>query len=252
MQQAQELYREGKLTEAIISLQALLREKPADRRARNFLFELLCFTGEFDRARKQLAVLAEDSNETRLGVSFYFAALAAEAERQAWYEDSAPRSGEDAEEPDPSVQPDSVRGTCDGEQFAGIRDLDDRLGGSLEFLTAGKYHRIAFRNLASLEFSAPVRVRDTYWRTANAELSADMDSTALDSILVPVLYPQTFLFDDDQTRLGRNTDFAVDGKGHEIPCGQRILIVGGRQIPLLEIQSITFDAPVSPAEAGNA
>ena len=67
-----------------------MREQPADARARTFLFELLCFAGEFERARKQLSALAQDANDTRLGVTFYLAALTAEIDRQAFYEEDAP------------------------------------------------------------------------------------------------------------------------------------------------------------------
>ncbi len=252
MQRAQELYREGKLTEAISQLQAVLRDKPTDKRARTFLFELLCFAGEFDRARKQLGVLAEETQQTKLGVSFYLAALSAETDRQAWYQLPAPpvigSAGGDSAVG--SADGGTVSGVCDGVSFTGIHDLDPRLGGSLEFLTAGKYHRIAFRNLARLEFSPTVRARDAYWRVATLEFSAAMGSNELDSILVPVLYPQTYLFEDDQTRLGRTTDFALSGGGEEIPCGQRILLIGGREVPLLEITSITFDDP-EPAGGGS-
>jgi type VI secretion system protein ImpE len=247
MQRAQELFREGKLTEAISHLQSVLRDKPTDKRARTFLFELLCFAGEFDRARKQLGVLAEDTQQTKLGVSFYLAALSAEMDRQAWYQLPAPpvvdSTGEDS-------TGGSVRGVCDGVPFSGIHDLDSRLGGSLEFLTAGKYHRVAFSNLARLEFSPTVRARDAYWRVATLEFTAEMGSTQLDSILVPVLYPQTYLFEDDLTRLGRTTDFAETAEGEEIPCGQRILVIGGREIPILEITSIDFDG-TGPAGGGS-
>jgi type VI secretion system protein ImpE len=229
---AQDLYREGRLAEAIASLQAHLRDQPGDQRARSFLFELLCFAGEFDRARKQLLAFAQDSNDSRLGVTFYFAALTAETERQAWYEDGS------ASEPAPEGD---VSGVCNGRPFRGISDLDGRLGGSLEFLAAGKYHRIAFRNLKRIEMSPPTRVRDLYWRTARAETSAQLGSSEIDSMLVPVLYPHSYLFDDDRTRLGRTTDFALSAAGVEIPCGQRILVVGGEQIPLLEIHSLEFD-----------
>lgn len=231
MRRAQDLYREGKLTEAVESLQAHLREQPADARARTFLFELLCFAGEFERARKQLSALAQESNDTRLGVTYYLAALTAEIDRQSFYEEDAP-----AEPPDGT----SVSGTCNGKPFTGIRDLDSRLDGALEFLAAGKYHRIAFRNLARIEFTAPAQLRDLYWRTARAETTGQLGSTAIESMLVPVLYPHTYLFDDDRTRIGRTTDFALNTSGAEIPCGQRILIVGDEQVPLLEIQSIEF------------
>lgn len=232
MRQAQDFYREGRLTEAIASLQSHLRDQPGDQRARSFLFELLCFAGEFDRARKQLLAFAQDSNNSRLGVTFYVAALTAEKERQAWYEDGSafePASGGE------------VSGVCNGRPFKGISDLDRRLGGSLEFLVAGKYHRIAFRNLRRIEMSSPTRVRDLYWRTASAEMSEQLGSTEIDSMLIPVLYPHSWLFEDDRTRLGRTTDFAISSTGAEIPCGQRILVMGGEQIPLLDIQSIEFD-----------
>src|SRR3954452_2729171 len=106
MQHAEELYREGKLTEAIASLQALLRDHPGEKRARNFLFELLCFAGEFERARKQLAVLADDSQGSRYGIAFYLAALSGEMERQAYYE-----GGESAAAPTPSPDAEPVKGT---------------------------------------------------------------------------------------------------------------------------------------------
>jgi type VI secretion system protein ImpE len=243
VRRAQDLYREGRLTEAVESLQAHLRDQPADARARTFLFELLCFGGEFERARKQLSALAQESNDTRLGVTFYLAALTAEIDRQTFYEENAR-----AEPPEGT----SVSGTCNGKPFIGIRDLDSRLGGALEFLAAGKYHRIAFRNLVRIEFNAPVQLRDLYWRAARAETTGQLGSSAIDSMLVPVLYPQTFLFDDDQTRLGRATDFALGPSGAEIPCGQRILLIGDEQIPLLEIESLEFDIvtadPLASAE----
>lgn len=233
MNQAQELYREGKLTEAIASLQTYLRDRPGEKTARSFLFELLCFAGEFDRARKQLSILAEGSKESGLGAAFYLAALAGETERQAWYDNApgtkAPASG------------DPVNGCLDGKPFAGIRDIDPRMGESLELFAAGNYHRISLRNLKAITFDPPARVRDLYWRTAAIETSAEMGSSDLDSILVPVLYPQTWLFDDDLTRLGRTTDFAPSGAGFEVPFGQRIFEMGGRQVPILEIRRIEFD-----------
>jgi len=55
----QELYRAGRLTDAIKALSAELRDNPTDIRRRTFLFELLCFAGEYDRADKQLEVLGQ-------------------------------------------------------------------------------------------------------------------------------------------------------------------------------------------------
>ena len=51
---AKELLDAGKVREAEKVLSAFLRNNPADTALRTFLFELLCFSGQYDRAEKQL------------------------------------------------------------------------------------------------------------------------------------------------------------------------------------------------------
>ncbi|MGA9389246.1 MAG: virulence protein SciE type, partial [Candidatus Sulfotelmatobacter sp.] len=55
----QELYRAGHLNDAIKAVSAEVRDNPTDARRRVFLFELLCFAGEYERADKQLEVLGQ-------------------------------------------------------------------------------------------------------------------------------------------------------------------------------------------------
>jgi len=55
---AKELFAAGRVREAEKWLTAYLREHPADTEKRVFLFELLCFAGDYARAEKQLSVLA--------------------------------------------------------------------------------------------------------------------------------------------------------------------------------------------------
>ena len=62
---AKELFQAGRLDEAIQALGAELRDNPADARRRTFLFELLCFAGEFDRAEKHLDILADGEQGRR-------------------------------------------------------------------------------------------------------------------------------------------------------------------------------------------
>ena len=59
----QELYRNGRLREAITALGEELRKSPLDVKRRTFLFELLCFAGEYGRAEKQLTVLADSRQD---------------------------------------------------------------------------------------------------------------------------------------------------------------------------------------------
>jgi len=79
---AQELYRAGRLTEALTALSAEVRDNPTDARRRTFLFELLCFAGEYTRADKQLEVLGQGGPTSEIGVLLYRSALFAERQRQ--------------------------------------------------------------------------------------------------------------------------------------------------------------------------
>ena len=58
-----ELYKQGKLQEAIDAQIQAVKAKPGDQSLRLFLFELFAFAGEFDRAHKQIDVLKFDEPE---------------------------------------------------------------------------------------------------------------------------------------------------------------------------------------------
>lgn len=68
---ARELFQAGRLNEAVTALGAELRSDPTDTRRRIFLFELLCFAGEYDRAEKQLDVIAQSGREADMGALLY-------------------------------------------------------------------------------------------------------------------------------------------------------------------------------------
>ena len=78
---ARELYQAGKLDEAVQALNAEIRDNPTDKKRRTFLFELLCFAGNYERAEKQLEILAQETTETMAGALLYRAALHAERTR---------------------------------------------------------------------------------------------------------------------------------------------------------------------------
>src|SRR5262249_33151083 len=77
---AKELMDAGQLGPAVARLGEDLRARPADRTARTFLFELLCFSNDFDRAERQLDVLGNPDGDP-LGVQVYRSLLAAERTR---------------------------------------------------------------------------------------------------------------------------------------------------------------------------
>src|SRR6187399_958412 len=103
---AQSLFKAGRLDDAIEALSAELRDNPTDAQRRTFLFELLCFAGNFDRAEKQLAILGQGSKEAAMGTLLYQSALHAERTRQTMFtDDRLPVSTE---------PPQTVSGTLNG------------------------------------------------------------------------------------------------------------------------------------------
>jgi type VI secretion system protein ImpE len=97
VQTARELFEAGKLNQAIEALGAELRDNPSDAQRRTFLFELLCFSGNWDRADKQLEILAgsdpSGTKDRRLGALLYRAAITAERTRQEMFREKAPGNG---------------------------------------------------------------------------------------------------------------------------------------------------------------
>ncbi len=72
---AKELYRAGQLNAAVQALVGELRDNPGDTQRRVFLFELLSFSGEYDRAEKQLDVLSKEGPDALTGTLLYRAAM---------------------------------------------------------------------------------------------------------------------------------------------------------------------------------
>src|SRR3984957_10170947 len=130
---AQELYRAGRLTDALKALSAEVRDNPTDARRRTFLFELLCFAGEYARADKQLEVLGQAGPNSEIGVMVYRSALFAERQRQDLFtRGEFPKPTRDSAETAPF-------GLNKGKPFKVFLDADPRIGPRLELFAAGNY-----------------------------------------------------------------------------------------------------------------
>ena len=128
MTKAKQLFEAGRVSEAISALGSWLRDHPEDVPRRTFLFELLCFAGQYDRAEKQLSVLSQGSKEAELGATLYYAALHAERERNELFRKQAFP---------PSQATDQLSGTLNGKPFSSFRDADPDIGARLEDYAAG-------------------------------------------------------------------------------------------------------------------
>ena len=226
---ARELFQAGKLTEALEALSSQVRENPTDVRLRTFLFELLCFAGQFDRAEKQLDVLARESPASEAGALLYRGAIYAEKTRQEVF---ARKEFAEAGEAKP------VAGALNGRPFQSLSDADPRIGARLEVLAAGGYLWIPFEHLASVQVAPPRRLRDLLWLPAMVRVSPSLKGRELGEVLLPVMSPLSWQHPDDQVRLGRVTVWELDDEGNEIPYGQKLLLVDGEEFPLLEVRTL--------------
>jgi type VI secretion system protein ImpE len=79
--QAKERFDAGQLSAAIAQLNVDVQSHPTDTRLRTFLFELLCFAGDYRRAERQLDVLGSQDVTTEVGGQVYRNILEAEKAR---------------------------------------------------------------------------------------------------------------------------------------------------------------------------
>lgn len=230
MTSARELFESGKLNEAIDALGAELRERPSDAQRRTFLFELLCFAGNWDRADKQLDILAGDDKDRRMGALLYRAAINAERTRQEMFREKVAADAKKT----------GLSGCINGRQFQSIQDADPRIGARLEVLAGPNYMWVPFEQITVLEIDPPKRLRDLLWAPARVHTTEGFEGGDLGEVLLPVLSPDCASHSDEAVRLGRMTVWEPGPDGAEIPCGQKMLLADGEEFPLLEIRRLEF------------
>lgn len=236
---AQELYRAGRLSDSIKALSAEVRDNPTDARRRTFLFELLCFAGDYERADKQLEVLAQAGPDTELGVLLYRSALYAERQRHDLFERGAL--------PTPQDEAADRTGVVNSQQFSWISDADPRVGARLELFAAGNYLLLPLEHVASIQIPAPRRLRDLLWTPAAVRTTPAFKGTELGEVLLPVLAPFSWRHPDEAVRLGRLTVWErPENCEYQIPFGQKMWLVDDDEIPFLELRSLEFN-PASVA-----
>jgi type VI secretion system protein ImpE len=236
----QELYREGRLTDAIKALGAELRDNPTDVKRRTFLFELLCFAGEWERADKQLEVLGEAGPQSEMGVMLYRSALFAERQRQDLFERGEFPTEKDEDESDRG-------GQVNGKPFSYFSDADPRTGARLELFAAGNYLLLPLEHVASIQIPPPKRLRDLLWTPAAVRTTPSFKGTELGEVLLPVLAPFSWKHPDETVRLGRMTVWEKSaGHEYQVPLGQKMWLVDEEEIPLLELRALEFN-PASVA-----
>ena len=84
---ANELFKSGKLTDAIDAQVADVKAHPADQGKRLFLFEMLAFHGDLERARRQIEAINHDEPELVAATQAYRKLLDSEQLRRRLFND---------------------------------------------------------------------------------------------------------------------------------------------------------------------
>src|SRR5215470_2495672 len=188
MPTAKELLEAGQLKSAIDAQVAEVKANPTDVPRRTFLFELLCFAGEWDRAEKQIDVVGQQNVQAAMAVQVYRSIIQAERERERLFDAgvaphflteptpfvdtqlealAALRAGDaagartlldKAEEARPAIS-----GTWNGTAFLDIRDFNDLVAPVLELIVKDKYVWLPFNQARTISIEPPKKLRDLLW-----------------------------------------------------------------------------------------
>ena len=237
MPSARELYAAGQLDAAIEQLGNEIRSNPTDAQRRTFLFELLSFAGQYDRAEKQLDVLARGGSQAEMGTLLYRAALQAERIREHMFS-----TGDFPTD----MAPAPVAGTLNGRPFSSIEDADARIGARLEVMAGGRYLWIPFASISALHAEPPQRLRDLRWAPTRLSTGPAVRDMELGEVLLPLLTPAAWRASDPELRLGRATDWEDLPDGDFAPVGQKVLRVDDELVPLVEVRDLVITPGVTP------
>jgi type VI secretion system protein ImpE len=255
-----DLFRDGRLADALDAAGEAVRAAPKSADARVLLAELLLFAGNFERADAVLnAAGAVDPSSAIVVVEFRQLLRAAEARRLVLRDGKVPeflgepsvaqqhllraqvarRAGDGDGAAEAAAEAETTRlkigGRAADSEFMDFRDADDLWAGTFEVLTTtGKYFWIPAERVASMEFHAPKRLRDLYWRRCSMVVRDGPDG----DVYMPVLYDDRTGTTDDGLRLGRRTEWSETAP--VTGTGQRLFLVDEDGIPIQDLKSIDF------------
>lgn len=256
--------RAGELDQAIALMNAEVRQHPADIDRRGVLAELLCISGNLERADAILDSISTLDPKSAVGVALFRQIIRAEQARQQFLLEGrlpeftkrpagamevelraaiALREGAEDEAAALLAEAESARphvaGIANDQRFDDFRDLDDLSAAHLEVLTAtGKYYWIPVADVKSLEFRKPERRRDFIWRRASISVVDGPEG----EIFIPSVYPSGKDAVAAHFRLGYETDFVGKENGPKFGVGLRTFLVGDNAVTILELDRLEFDA----------
>jgi type VI secretion system protein ImpE len=258
---ASELFKAGKLQQAVDAQIQEVKKNASDPTKRMFLFELAAFAGDLDRARRQIEAINYPEPERQHIIFGYRKLLDSELARRAVLRDGQPphflspptehvqlrlqavkalKEDKPAEAAElvrqANEQAPALRGTLNGKAFTSLRDCDDLFAGVLEVMAQGRYSWVPLEQVEALAMNPPKAPRDLLWFPARLSLRDGQTGP----VFLPALYPFSHEAADDNVKLGRMTDWKQGDGGPVLGLGQRTFLVDGAASGLLEWREVQF------------
>ena len=259
-----ELIHAGKLTEARQQLVAAVKASPADSASRTLLFQVLCYLGEWDKADRHLEAIALQDSGHGAGALSYRNIVHAEMDRcdvinknqNASFVSDPPdylgtflqlrarlAEGNEHEAGELLAKLDSQRPSLSGmvndTPFVGFCETDTTIFPFLEVIAHERYLWVPFESIRELSISRPDSLLDLLWIAARITTWEGLTMNCY----LPVLYPNSFLHEDDRIKMGRMTDWQPLAGTYSRGLRQHVFEVGGEDMSILEIQDVVFNFP---------
>jgi type VI secretion system protein ImpE len=253
---ATESFKAGRLAEAVAAQVQEVKAHPADNARRLFLFELLSFSGDLDRARRQVEAIRYDEPELAAALVNYRALLDSEAARRTLFADgvlpqflveppfhvrmrldAATNAMRDHRPVDAAklifgaaTAGPAINVVLNGTAYESFRDADDLFGPVLEVMARGRYYWVALEQVESIAMNPPRFPRDLIWAPARLTMREGPSG----EVYLPVLYPSSYNHPDELVKLGRRTDWNRLEGDVVLGIGGRTFLAGDDAVTLLE------------------
>jgi type VI secretion system protein ImpE len=269
---ASELYKSGRLTDAIAAQIQEVRSAPLDRGMRLFLFELLTFAGDIDRSRRQIEAISYEEMELATAHATYCRVVDSEQSRRWLFDELDPAVAqglleEDRIRPQFLMEPPfhirlrldatmnalrsspeqtkellGMAGQCtptvsaklNDKTYESLRDADDLFATVLEVMAQGNYYWVPLEQVETLAMNPPKYPRDLYWFPARLSLKNGPSG----EVFLPALYPRSHAHSDELVRLGRKTEWRGEEGDPVLGAGLRLFAADEEAIPLVEFREL--------------
>ncbi len=273
---ARELLRQGDVEGSLKALFAEVRDQPEQPKHRIFLFQLLCVTGQWDRALTQLNVARDLDPEAAIMAQAFQDILQCEAfrsevfagkrlpivfgEPDPWlaglidalrldaenHPEQAAEQRRQAFETAPTtsgtILPRRKTSELDDDTpaepapFDWLADGDTRLGPVFEVITNGRYYWVPIHRVAEIVIDDPTDLRDLVWTPAHFRWANGGEGVGV----IPTRYVGSESQSDD-LRMARKTTWQETGEDMFVGLGQRVLMTDVGEHAIMDIHKISLN-----------